>query len=190
MKLVTYDDGSGNEIAGILTRDGSGVVPLTSIEPGFDSLQAFIEALDAGSLAQARALLDEEPTATPLVDVRLLAPLPRPVQIRDVLCFLDHMRNAGRVATQMQGGNPDDYVLPPAFESAPRYYKANRLCVIGTDQDVLWPDGCDMLDYELELPAHRRWEREALFMASRGHWTRVFGRLDFALLCHDLGTPR
>lgn len=71
MKLVTYDDGSGNEIAGILTGDESGVVPLTSIEPGFDSLQAFIEALDAGSLAQARALLDEEPTATPIITMSI-----------------------------------------------------------------------------------------------------------------------
>ena len=102
-------------------------------------------------MARVNALLEKTPTATPLTHVRLLAPLPRPVQIRDVLCFLDHMRNAGKLAMQMQGGHPDEYVLPPVFEHAPRYYKANRLCVIGTEQDVLWPEGCNMRDYELEL---------------------------------------
>ena len=151
MKLVTYDDGTDNEIAGILTPDETGVIPLASIEPRFASLQTFIEAAEGGEMAGANALLDQSPTATPLTHVRLLAPLPRPVQIRDVLCFLDHMRNAGRLAMQMQGGNPDEYVLPPVFEQAPRYYKANRFGVIGTEQDVLWPEGCNMLDYELEL---------------------------------------
>ncbi len=151
MKLVTYDDGSGSETAGVLTTDETGVVPLASIAPGLTSLQDLIEAGDAALLATIEKERDNSTLAVPLSDVRLLAPLPRPLQIRDVLCFLDHMRNAGRLATQMQGGDPDDYVLPPVFESAPRYYKANRLCVIGTGQDVLWPNGCNMLDYELEL---------------------------------------
>ena len=151
MKLVTYDDGSGSETAGVLTADETGVVPLASIAPGLTSLQDLIEAGDAALLATIEKERDNSTLAVPLSDVRLLAPLPRPLQIRDVLCFLDHMRNAGRLATQMQGGDPDDYVLPPVFESAPRYYKANRLCVIGTGQDVLWPNGCNMLDYELEL---------------------------------------
>lgn len=151
MKLVTYEDSSGNQVAGILNGNETGVIPLSSIDPDFDSLQTFIEASSEGSLSQAQALLDEEPESIPLTDVRLLAPLPRPIQIRDVLCFLDHMRNAGKLGTKLQGGNPDDYVMPPVFESAPRYYKANRMCVIGHEQDVQWPSGSNMLDYELEL---------------------------------------
>jgi len=136
---------------GLLTPDGHGVVPLTSIAPGFDSVQAFIEANAVSPLSGIEAQLAQSAQIIDLHAVTLLSPLLRPIQIRDVLCFLDHMRNSGRLATQMQGGNPDDYVLPPVFESAPRYYKANRMCVIGTGQDVLWPEGCSMLDYELEL---------------------------------------
>ncbi len=151
MKLVTYDDGSGSETAGVLTTDETGVVPLASIVPYLTTLQDLIDANDAALTETIANGRNNSTLAVPLSDVQLLAPLPRPLQIRDVLCFLDHMRNAGRLATQMQGGNPDDYVLLEVFESAPRYYKANRMCVIGTGQDVLWPDGCNMLDYELEL---------------------------------------
>ena len=151
MKLVTYDDGTGSETPGVLTRDESGVIPIGRVAPGIGSLQALIEANDATLMQSIAALREAASDAIAVTDVRLLAPLPRPVQIRDVLCFLEHMLNAGRVATQMQGGDPNSYSVPAVFETAPRYYKANRMCVIGTDQDVMWPQGCNMLDYELEL---------------------------------------
>ncbi len=151
MKLVTYNDAADNEVAGVLSTDETFVVPLTTVAPELTSLQSLIEIHDQGLLRELGGVRDNTELAVPLKDVQLLAPLPRPLQIRDVLCFLDHMRNAGRMATQMQGGNPDDYVVPAVFETAPRYYKANRMCVIGTGQDVIWPEGCNMLDYELEM---------------------------------------
>jgi len=49
MKLVTYADGTDSEIAGILTPDETGVIPLALIEPGFSSLQTFIEAAEEGT---------------------------------------------------------------------------------------------------------------------------------------------
>ena len=79
MKLVTYDDGTNNEIAGILTPDETGVVQLASIDPSFASLQTFIEVAEGGAMARVNALLEQTPTATPLTHVRLLAPLPRSV---------------------------------------------------------------------------------------------------------------
>ena len=79
MKLVTYDDGTNNEIAGILTPDETGVVQLASIDPSVTSLQTFIEAAEGGAMAPVNAQLEQTSTATLLTHVRLLAPLPRPV---------------------------------------------------------------------------------------------------------------
>ena len=150
MKLVTYQNDSGDAVGGFLTRDDQGVIPLTEIDSRFDSVQAFIESGVDSSIVDYE-VLERQPARVPIDRVHLLSPLPRPIQIRDVLCFLDHMRNAGRRVAKLQGADPDDYVLPSVYESAPRYYKANRMCVIGTDQDIVWPEGCNFLDYELEL---------------------------------------
>ena len=144
MKLVTYEEAGGQPKPGILSEDGTQVVPVT----GYGSVQEIIEG---GAAARRRLDVLDRTSSIPLASVRLLAPLPRPVQIRDVLCFLQHMRNAGKIAVTFQGQDPESYVIPPSFETAPRYYKANRMCVVGPEHDVAWPEGCNMLDYELEL---------------------------------------
>lgn len=158
MKFVTYEDASGRASAGVLTENDRRILPLGphSGQGGVDlgSVQAVIEGGDR-SLEQVRGILVEAAKTgaetLPCESTRLLAPLPRPVQIRDVLCFLDHMRNAQRAALEMLGGDPSSYVLPPVFSEIPLYYKANRMGVVGHGADVRWPAGCNMLDYELEL---------------------------------------
>ncbi len=63
-------------------------------DPAFASMQALIEG-GAPALSALRALLAEpaQLVRTPLANVRLLAPLPRPEQIRDCLCFEEHLTN-------------------------------------------------------------------------------------------------
>lgn len=152
MKLVTYQTTNEAPTVGLLIDSDRAVLPLNTLgdSPTLGSMQGLIEGGDA-VLNAIRSMATDLSAALPLSDVRLLAPLPQPIQIRDVLCFLDHLRNAGRVATAMGGGDPDSYEMPAVFGEAPRYYKANRMCVVGPDHDILWPEGCNMLDYELEL---------------------------------------
>ena len=150
MKLVTFTDGQGYARGGALSQDGNGVIPLSALDRSLDSVQALIDGGPALWDRIRDALVHAAPSVA-LADVKLLAPLPRPIQVRDVLCFLDHLRNVGRTAARMMGTDPDHYEFPRAFETAPRYYKANRMCVIGTETDVIWPTGCNLLDFELEL---------------------------------------
>lgn len=156
MKLVTFELEDGTTNVGVLSDDDLTIVPLSqwTEDAAFRSMQSLIEAGPSG-LDHVRNAIESAAAGSLSTmsrsSVRLLAPLPLPIQIRDVLCFLDHLRNAGRTATAMRGADPDSYVVPDAFVSAPRYYKANRMAVIGTNQDIQWPAGCEMLDYELEL---------------------------------------
>ncbi|OQZ88784.1 hypothetical protein BST11_20900 [Mycobacterium alsense] len=86
MKWVTYhcDDG---ERAGVLSGDTihatpARVTPLELIGRGADGLPAAGE--DALRSPSAVVRLDE---------VTVMAPIPRPLSIRDSLCFLEYMRN-------------------------------------------------------------------------------------------------
>jgi 2-keto-4-pentenoate hydratase/2-oxohepta-3-ene-1,7-dioic acid hydratase in catechol pathway len=45
------------------------------------------------------------------------------------------------------------FEIPPVWYEIPIYYKCNRFSVVGPEQDVLWPDYCQLLDYELEMAA-------------------------------------
>jgi|TARA_R110000824_G_scaffold187106_1_gene368350 hypothetical protein len=129
MKLVTYEDTNGRALPERLDSDAQSIFPITA----FSSIQ---EIVDGGSSAIEAIAKTSTDGAIPADRVRLLAPLPTPIQIRDVLCFLDHMRNCGRVANELQGKSADSFVLPAAFETAPRYYKANRMCVVGHEHDI------------------------------------------------------
>jgi hypothetical protein len=65
-------------------------------------------------------------------DVRLLAPLPRPVQMRDFLCFEAHLANA--LARGAAGRTPPP--IPPVWYEVPVFYTCNRLAIVGPDSDV------------------------------------------------------
>jgi len=148
MKLVTFEDGDGDARPGALVDGDTRILPLAAFASLQDLIEGGHEALQSAQAAVARA----DPASSMSRDsVRLLAPIPRPVQIRDVLCFLEHMVNAGRLAAELAGGDPSTYSLPQVFRDAPCYYKANRMGVVGDGADVVRPEGCNLLDYELEL---------------------------------------
>jgi 2-keto-4-pentenoate hydratase/2-oxohepta-3-ene-1,7-dioic acid hydratase in catechol pathway len=108
----------------------------------------------AAALDHTRSLLATPPRVTPLTQVRLLAPLPEPRQMRDCLVFEQHIRNVRAMAPAFTGGarlDPATVDIRKVWYEQPIYYKCNRFSVIGTGADVLWPRYCKLLDYELEF---------------------------------------
>lgn len=97
-------------------------------------------------LAQARALAADAsrlaPAAfVPLEDALLLAPLPRPVSVRDGYAFRQHVETARR-----NRGLP----MIPEFDEFPVFYFTNALAVIGPGELRVGGRRLEKLDFELE----------------------------------------
>ena len=116
---------------------------------------------ESAALASMQDLIEAGPAALALVDrlradratsdscavqeIRLLAPLPRPLQMRDALTFRAHLADTqGDFTVQQQA-------MLDRFLSRPFWYKCNRLSVVGPDVDVIWPAYSQVMDYEHEL---------------------------------------
>ena len=113
-----------------------------------------------GFLESGRAVSRTDGTVYPLEAVRLLAPLPRPVSIRDFMAFEAHVRNSREGRGQK---------VPSAWYKVPVFYFSNALAVIGPEDTVSAPPGSEQLDLEFEvaavigrpgrdIPAQRAWE--------------------------------
>jgi 2-keto-4-pentenoate hydratase/2-oxohepta-3-ene-1,7-dioic acid hydratase in catechol pathway len=75
-------------------------------------------------------------------EVRLLAPLPRPVSVRDFMAFEDHVRHT----RQNRGAT-----IPDAWYEVPVFYFSNHLAILGPEDPVAAPPGCEQLDFEFEV---------------------------------------
>jgi 2-keto-4-pentenoate hydratase/2-oxohepta-3-ene-1,7-dioic acid hydratase in catechol pathway len=155
MRLLTFEGPTGAEV-GALDPDGR-VIPLSrSGHAGLASLQALIEG-GAATLDQARTIVATSPDRLDPAAIRWLAPLPRPVQMRDFLVFEDHMRMAGWRGAQLRAtwgappAPPEPMPIPPIWYQQPIYYKCNRFAVAGPDSTVQWPPNSGVIDYELEI---------------------------------------
>ena len=143
MKLVTFLDESGARLGVI---QGARVIDVeasarrqsaSAVDAAFASMQALIEGGEP-ALAALRALLREPSVlvSRPLDDVRLAAPLPRPIQIRDCLCFEEHLTNLIERVRASSGTVPAAQAsMYETFKQRPIYYKANRFAVVGPDTD-------------------------------------------------------
>ena len=171
MRLVTFRKTGGADRLGALIENDTAIVDLHTAraEPAFTSMLDLIEAGDDvkdNALDGARAIVNAPPARAVIdaTEVSLQTPLPRPPQIRDCLCFEEHLKRAYNVLRKNRAAAEPDPVaalkefeekglfgVPEVWYQQPLYYKANRLAVIGTDEDVLWPDYAEVLDYELEL---------------------------------------
>lgn len=116
-------------------------------------MQALIEAGHDG-LDLAAALLKKAPPDATLTrsHARLLAPVPRPLQMRDCMLFEKHVIQAMASLHRMRKlpGAPAPRA-PDAWYAQPIYYKQNRMGVIGTETEIEWPHYSNLMDYELEL---------------------------------------
>ncbi|WP_240617892.1 fumarylacetoacetate hydrolase family protein [Pseudarthrobacter sp. AG30] len=100
----------------------------------------------AGGLAKARALHNQvaDETATPLSDVRLLAPL-APASVRDFVAFEEHVEG---VSASVDGAS---HVADEWYEH-PTFYFTNPHTILGPG-DTLHPPVTERLDFELEVAA-------------------------------------
>jgi 2-keto-4-pentenoate hydratase/2-oxohepta-3-ene-1,7-dioic acid hydratase in catechol pathway len=157
MKFVTYRSADGPRTGALI---GAGILDLQraySRKTGQEhaalvSIQALIEA-DALNLCRQLA---EQYQPDDVVSLRsqghLLAPIPVPIQIRDALCFWDHMYG-GLKARQRQGMDMTDRerLLREIYPQRPFWYTTNRFSVVGPDEVITWPSYSKEMDYELEM---------------------------------------
>jgi 2-keto-4-pentenoate hydratase/2-oxohepta-3-ene-1,7-dioic acid hydratase in catechol pathway len=151
MRLVTYTVGNAAPRAGALVGGERQVLDLQAAygrlyhgtSPVLDSVLALVEA-GAQALDTIGDLLKSPSPASMHArdDVRLLAPIPVPPQMRDFLCFEKHLVQA----FQAIGRKP-----PEAWYQRPVFYHPNRFSVCGPGADVPWPAYCEKLDFELEF---------------------------------------
>jgi 2-keto-4-pentenoate hydratase/2-oxohepta-3-ene-1,7-dioic acid hydratase in catechol pathway len=157
MKLVTFETNGARHI-GAMLDDVQTISDFTAAAPSTRHFSDMLALIDGGAAAldEARSLTAKPKSIARLADVRLLAPLPEPRQMRDFLCFELHLRQARanrHLFGQGERLDPATVELPQVWYEQPIYYKCNRFSVIGTGQDVLWPRYCKLLDYELEFGA-------------------------------------
>ncbi len=157
MKLATFSGFHKSPRLGVVDVEQHQVLGLWAAaeqvhgraDPTFADMRSLIDAAGPG-LERAAAMARLWPTeaAENLDDVKLLAPLPIPRQIRDCMAFEEHVRNSRR-QVELRSGRAQR--MPEVWYKRPVYFKCNRFNVIGHDADVIWPAYSDWMDYELEL---------------------------------------
>ncbi len=167
MKLVTFHTGDGQPRTGALNTAEDAVFDLAAgdAQPFFATMLALIEA-GHSAVARAEEIVAAGVGEIPLADVCLMTPVPEPPQLRDFLCFEEHLINGYNMLRKKKAeAEPDPeealvrferegvFAIPPIWYEQPVYYKPSRFGIIGTDQDVAWPKFSEMLDYEMEFGA-------------------------------------
>jgi 2-keto-4-pentenoate hydratase/2-oxohepta-3-ene-1,7-dioic acid hydratase in catechol pathway len=179
VKLVTFQTKNGEERIGALLDDLTTIADFRAAagtngrqSPAhFSDMLALIDGGDT-ALAEARRIAGDVYTgraktaAVKLSNVKLLAPVPVPRQMRDFLAFELHYKQARAQALRIRAATfpdpaaaaielakTDEFKIPPIWYDQPVYYKGNRFSVVGPEADVLWPSYCQKLDFELEFGA-------------------------------------
>lgn len=175
MKLVTYRKGRARPRAGVLVDGDRVIVDLSDayrLRHGkrsrhLDSVLAIIEGGDE-ALDIVRALAEDRGLAAGVcidrVSATLLAPVPRPPQMRDFLCFEKHLIQGFRALRSIRArSTPDPAAALAAMEAAgtlavpsiwyerPVFYHPSRFAVCGPETDVVWPPYSETMDFELEF---------------------------------------
>ena len=173
MRLITFEYRGRTRIGAWIDSDRSIVDLAAAAAAEGASTQPFADMLtliEAGHEAwgTARNLTARAATASliPTSAVRLLAPLPLPPQIRDFLCFEEHLLRSAEAALTFLSSQAADpaarrreleaggsWKIPQVWYSKPYYYTANRFAVSHPEQEIGWPSYSKLLDYELEFAA-------------------------------------
>ncbi len=167
MRLVTFSHDNHQPRLGALLPDGA-ILDLAAAAgdpPAFGSMQALIDSgPEAWAAARALELAVDASAVLGADGCRLLAPLPRPVQLRDFMCFEKHAIQAFAAAFRLRASRAASaaereallaqaaaYRPPAVWYERPVYYKANRFATSGPDDEILWPAYSRLMDYECEL---------------------------------------
>lgn len=169
MKLATFSHRGGAPRIGIVDSALGSVLPLQERHrsltgqtcEAFESMLSLIRGGES-ALDSARRMAEGKDAAEhvlPLADVRLLAPVPVPEQIREFSVYEQHVRDAPIMSAKAKArftGQPADPAMlnrpvPRVFFTQPAYYHCNRFNVIGPEEEVRWPAYSGHIDYELEI---------------------------------------
>src|SRR5574340_907633 len=148
MKLVTFFRPGGDPAGQVgIALPGAGVIDLGRASDAFRGLTMLdVVRRHEGLCPEARFLATGEaslPSGSllPEEDVRLLAPLPRPVSLRDGYAFRRHVETARRNR---------GLAMIPEFDEFPVFYFTNALAVIGPGELRVGRRRLEKLDFELE----------------------------------------
>lgn len=171
MKLASFQRPDGRTGIGAVHSNNLRLFDLTSAARRHSSrpqlFESMLNLIDGGeeALAEAKALFGsyqgDSDLDIPLSAVELLAPLPRPRQMRDGMSYQLHIRQSARGMKRILA-NGDAKVLasidaeplaPLAdiYRKLPIYYITNRMVVTGPDATIRWPRYSKIMDYELEF---------------------------------------
>lgn len=168
MKLVTYimkGDPLKEEKIGVLTMNDSEVLDLQKASEiynngkciHFDNMIAFLSGREeAREIAQELVNKAGKESKVSIDYVKLLAPVPKPPMLRDTMCYEQHYINCQKTILGMKGVDPEtvdaETLKPPKiWYDMPLFYKGNVNSIIGTGEEVTYPEGEQFKDYELEL---------------------------------------
>mgnify|MGYP006419532397 CR=1 FL=1 len=169
MKLVTFLTADGIERIGALNSEETKVFDLAAADnqPYFASMLHLMEGGET-ALGRAREILSASNPEAGLdaAAITLCTPVPLPPQIRDFLCFEEHLINGYNMLRKKKAeAEPDPvealarferegvFAIPDIWYEQPVYYKPSRFGVIGTGEEVSWPPFSELLDYEMEFGA-------------------------------------
>ena len=131
----------------------------------FDSMLSLIRYGER-ALERAAACIDSAPAEAvhALSEVTLRAPLPNPTRLRDAGMFVEHIEVIRKEMAQIAAESAPDpqakleellqseqFQVPKILYERVCYYNGNHLAIIGPDEQLQWPNGANILDYELEL---------------------------------------
>ncbi|MGG4492099.1 fumarylacetoacetate hydrolase family protein [Metabacillus idriensis] len=145
MKFVTFQTASGVQTAGWLQGDNL-VIDMHAVSGGFlpGSIQDFLAEHERylPPIHAMHPFKEGDQGVYRVSEVKLSAPIPRPVSIRDFYAFEEHVKTARR----KRGLD----VIPEWYQF-PVFYFTNHLAVKSPDEKIEVPPGCAALDYELEI---------------------------------------
>jgi fumarylacetoacetate (FAA) hydrolase len=148
MKLVTFVRPGGDPSGQLgVALPGAGILDLGRASESFRGLSMLdVVRRHEELLPEARALSAGEasfPSGSLLREdeMRLLAPLPRPVSVRDGYAFRQHVETARRNR---------GLAMIPEFDEFPVFYFTNALAVIGPGELRVGRRRLEKLDFELE----------------------------------------
>jgi fumarylacetoacetate (FAA) hydrolase len=146
MKLVTFVTEGAAPRAGVALHDGR-ILDLAEADAQFEGVSVLdIVARAARLVPRADALAASVDELHPGAfvaerDARLLAPIPRPVSMRDGYAFRQHVETARRNR---------GLAMIPEFDLFPVFYFTNHLAVIGPGELRVGRGRLERLDFELE----------------------------------------
>jgi len=174
MRLVTFvsrDEAAKRHRIGALIDGDEWIVdfsPLAPSDPAFSSMIGLMEggpnAFDRAHENVKKARATGRDNCLPRDRVQLMAPVPRPVTLRDFACFPDHLVNIVKAihrnklqhekdpqATWMAWEKAGVFDLPKDYYELPRFHSSNPNAVIGPDETAFWPRFSTLMDFELEF---------------------------------------